>query len=218
VYWQTGDEDAAMQAEHGFMWRALLDTVDVDVRGKRALDAGCNQGGFLRLLCDEGGIASGYGYDLFSGAIADALLLSDPRPLTFEVGESVPAGWNAFDVAFSHEVLYLLEDLTPHAAAIHDALAPGGVYYAVMGVHADAPTMVDWHARNAERLHLPPLHALDDVIASFTEVGFEAAVARLNVRFIPASSHATSFPAGLDYFYDHKVVLRFARDNAAAAS
>jgi SAM-dependent methyltransferase len=138
--------------------------------------------------------------------------------LTFEVGESVPAGWNAFDVAFSHEVLYLLEDLTPHAAAIHDALAPGGVYYAVMGVHADAPTMVDWHARNAERLHLPPLHALDDVIASFTEVGFEAAVARLNVRFIPASSPATSFPAGLDYFYDHKVVLRFARDNAAAAS
>jgi SAM-dependent methyltransferase len=218
VYWQTGDEDAAMQAEHGFMWRALLDTVDVDVRGKRALDAGCNQGGFLRLLCDEGGIASGYGYDPAAGAIADARRLPRPRPLTFEVGESVPAGWNAFDVAFSHEVLYLLEDLTPHAAAIHDALAPGGVYYAVMGVHADAPTMVDWHARNAERLHLPPLHALDDVIASFTEVGFEAAVARLNVRFIPASSHATSFPAGLDYFYDHKVVLRFARDNAAAAS
>jgi SAM-dependent methyltransferase len=218
VHWQTGDEDAAMQAEHAFMWRALLDTVDVDVRGKRALDAGCNQGGFLRLLCDEGGIASGYGYDPAAGAIADARRLAGARPLTFEVGESVPAGWNAFDVAFSHEVLYLLEDLTPHAAAIHDALAPGGVYYAVMGVHADAPTMVDWHARNAERLHLPPLHALDDVIASFTEVGFEAAVARLNVRFIPASSHATSFPAGLDYFYDHKVVLRFARDNAAAAS
>jgi SAM-dependent methyltransferase len=218
VYWQTGDEDAAMQAEHGFMWRALLDTVDVDVRGKRALDAGCNQGGFLRLLCDEGGIASGYGYDPAAGAIADARRLAGARPLTFEVGESVPAGWNAFDVAFSHEVLYLLEDLTPHAFAIRNALGPGGVYYAVMGVHADAPTMVDWHARNAERLHLPPLHALDDVIASFTEVGFEAAVARLNVRFIPASSHATSFPAGLDYFYDHKVVLRFARDNAAAAS
>jgi len=67
VYWQTGDEDAAMQAEHGFMWRALLDTVDVDVRGRRALDAGCNQGGFLRLLCDERGIASGYGYDPAAG-------------------------------------------------------------------------------------------------------------------------------------------------------
>ena len=67
-------------------------------------------------------------------------------------------------------------------------------------------------ARNAERLHLPPLYALDDVIASFTGVGFEAAVARLKVRFIPASSHVTSFRAGLDYFYDHKVVLRFARD------
>ena len=200
MYWQTGDDDAAMQAEHGFMWRALLDTVDVDVRGRRALDAGCNQGGFLRLLCDERGIACGYGYDPAAGAIADARRLAGARPLTFEVGESVPAGWNGFDVAVSHEVLYLLRDLTSHAAAIH---------YAVMGVHADAPTMADWHAQNAERLHLPPLYALDDVIASFTEVGFEAAVARLNVRFIPASSHATSFPAGLEYFYDHKVVLRF---------
>jgi len=82
------------------------------------------------------------------------------------VGESVPTGWNGFDVAFSHEVLYLLHDLTSHAAAIHRALAPGGVYYAVMGEHVDAPTMFNWHAENAERLHLPPLCALDDVIAS----------------------------------------------------
>ena len=36
-----------MQGEHGFMWRALLDTVDVDVRGRRALDAGCNHGEFM---------------------------------------------------------------------------------------------------------------------------------------------------------------------------
>jgi hypothetical protein len=28
-------------------------------------------------------------------------------------------------------------------------------------------------------------------------------------RPIPASSHAPSFPAGLEYFYDHKVMLRF---------
>lgn len=61
LYCQTSDEDAAMQAQHSFMWRALLDTIDVEVGGKRALDAGCNQGGLLRLLCDEGRIASGYG-------------------------------------------------------------------------------------------------------------------------------------------------------------
>jgi hypothetical protein len=36
-----------------------------------------------------------------------------------------------------------------------------------MGVHAAAPLMADWHARNAERLRLPALYALDDVIGSF---------------------------------------------------
>jgi predicted rRNA methylase YqxC with S4 and FtsJ domains len=41
------------------MWRALLDTVDVDVRGGRALDAGCNQGGFLRGCATKAGSRSG---------------------------------------------------------------------------------------------------------------------------------------------------------------
>ena len=39
-----------MQEEHGFLWRAMLETIDIDVAGRRVLDAGCNRGGFLRLL------------------------------------------------------------------------------------------------------------------------------------------------------------------------
>jgi hypothetical protein len=45
LYWRTGAEDAAMQDEHGFIWRAMLDTIDADVSGKRVLDAGCNREG-----------------------------------------------------------------------------------------------------------------------------------------------------------------------------
>lgn len=211
-YWQTQVDDAAMQQEHAFIWHAMLDTVDVDLRAKRVLDAGCNQGGFLRLLSDSRGIASGYGYDPATGAIADARRLTGERPLVFEASDSVPSGWDGFHVAFSHEVLYLIDDLAAHAAAIHAALAPGGAYYPVMGVHAAAPAMAKWHAANAERLHLPPLYALDDVTAAFTMVGFDAAVSRLKVGFIPASrDHAPSFPAGLDYFYEHKVMLRFTK-------
>jgi SAM-dependent methyltransferase len=211
VYWQTGAEDAAMQDEHGFVWRAMLDTIDAEVAGKRVLDAGCNRGGFLRLLCSEHGIGAGYGYDPASGAIADARRLAADLPLVFEVGDNVPADWDGVDVAFSHEVLYLIHDLGAHAAAIHGTLVPGGVYYATMGVHAAAPTMAEWHERNAERLNLPALYALDDVIAAFAAVGFEAAVARLRIGFVPATRHATSFPASLEYYYDHKVMLRFAK-------
>jgi hypothetical protein len=71
-YWRGAVEDEAMQDEHGFIWRAILDTIDTDLAGCRTLDVGCNRGGFLRLLVDHSGIAEGYGYDPASGAIDDA--------------------------------------------------------------------------------------------------------------------------------------------------
>jgi SAM-dependent methyltransferase len=211
VYWQSADEDAEMQDEHAFIWQAMLDTIDIDLAGLRVLDAGCNRGGFLRLLAARCGIAAGCGYDPAAGAIADARRLAGELPLSFEVAETVPAGWDGFEVAFSHEVLYVIDDLAAHAAAIYGSLAPGASYYAVMGVHAGSPGIAEWHAENAERLNLPSLCSLDDVIGAFTGAGFEAAASRLKIGFVPLSGHARSFPADLNYFYEHKVMLRFAR-------
>jgi len=110
-YWQSADEDAEMQDEHGFIWEAMLETIDIDLAGRHVLDAGCNRGGFLRLLAARSGIAAGYGYDPAAGAIADARRLAGELPLTFEVADTVPAGWEGFEAAFSHEVLYLIHDL-----------------------------------------------------------------------------------------------------------
>jgi len=143
TYWRGAAEDEAMQDEHGFIWRAMLETIDLDLVGKRVLDVGCNRGGFLRLLADRCGIAEGFGYDPASGAVEDARRRAGQRQLQFEASDTVPAGWSGFDVAFSHEVLYLLHDLPAHARAIFGALGPGGVYYAVMGVHAGSPLMAD---------------------------------------------------------------------------
>src|SRR6476661_1922928 len=98
AYWQDAAADAAMQEEHGFVWRAMLDTIDVDLAGKRVLDAGCNRGGFLRLLADRCAIAEGYGYDPASGAIEDARRLARGRHLEFETADTVPDGWDGFDV------------------------------------------------------------------------------------------------------------------------
>ena len=57
AYWRSAAADEAMQDAHGFIWKAMLDTIDVDLAGTRVLDAGCNRGGFLRLLSDGCGIA-----------------------------------------------------------------------------------------------------------------------------------------------------------------
>jgi SAM-dependent methyltransferase len=202
-----------MQDEHGFIWLAMLDTIGEDLTGRKVLDAGCNQGGFLRLLADGHGIGGGWGYDPAGAAIEDARRLAGDRPLTFEVGDTVPAGWGGFDLAFSHEVLYLVRDLPGHAAAVFAALRPGGAYYAVMGVHDRSPMMVEWHAANAAQLDLPPLNDLDDVVGVFGAAGFRGALAELRFRFVPTSAHRASgrLLDWFDYYRRDKVLLRFTR-------
>jgi SAM-dependent methyltransferase len=221
-YWLGAAEDEAMQDEHEFIWRAMLDTIDVDLAGKRVLDAGCNRGGFLRQIVDRCAIAEGFGYDPAAGAIEDARRLAGERPLRFEVADTVPAGWGGFEVAFSHEVLYLIEDLPAHAAAVFAALVPGGVYYPVTGVHADSPMMAQWHAANVRELRLPDLYDIDAVIAVFRAVGFDAAASRLAMRFVPAAGHGHDNPprlsAWLEYYYEQKLLLRFSRPTNAAPS
>jgi SAM-dependent methyltransferase len=193
----------------------MLDTIDVDLKGRRVLDAGCNRGGFLRLLADGCGIAEGFGYDPAAGAIEDARHLTGDRPLHFEVASSVPDTWTGLDVAFSHEVLYLLPDLAAHAVAVQRALRPGGLYFAVIGVHTGSPLMAAWHAAHREELQLPPLYDIDDVIATFRHAGFDASAARLAVRFVPCAGgdHHDEGRAldWLTYYCDDKLLLRFAR-------
>jgi SAM-dependent methyltransferase len=216
-YWRGAAEDEAMQDEHGFLWKAMLDTIDTDLTGRRVLDAGCNRGGFLRLLIDAAGIAEGYGYDPASGAITDARRLAGDRPLTFEVADTVPSGWGDFDMAFSHEVLYLLGDLPAHAAGLLAALKPRGSYFAVVGVHAGSPLMSAWHAGTAVELGLPRLYDLDDVAGVFENIGFSVSAANLKLGFVPVSAHRHGHDhrgdllAWLDYYARQKILLQFTR-------
>jgi SAM-dependent methyltransferase len=216
-YWRGAAEDEAMQDEHAFIWRAMLDTIDIDLTGRRVLDAGCNRGGFLRLLVDASMIADGYGYDPASGAIDDARRLTGRRPLTFETADTVPDRWSGFDAAFSHELLYLLHELAPHAAAMFAALQPGVPYFAVMGVHAGSRMMSAWHASVAGELALPRLYDVDEVVEVFADAGFEVSVARLRMRFVPVSQrpggheHRRGLMDWLDYYERDKVLFRFTR-------
>lgn len=220
-YWQDAAADEAMQDEHGFIWRAMLDTVsgEVALAGARVLDAGCNRGGFLRLLVDSAGIAEGYGYDPAAAAIDDAQRLAGGRPLTYEAAATIPSGWNSFDVAFSHEVLYLIEDLAKHAAAMHEALLPSAAYFAVMGVHTGSDLMASWHRDNAAELQLPPLRHVDEVVETFQGAGFDVAVARLRLGFVPVKAHRGAhlhqrdLADWLAYYHEDKYLLRFTRSN-----
>jgi hypothetical protein len=41
-YWRSAAEDESMQGAHEFVWKATLQTIEVDLRGRRVLDVGCN--------------------------------------------------------------------------------------------------------------------------------------------------------------------------------
>jgi len=206
-----------MQDEHEFIWKAMLATVDTDLSGKRVLDAGCNRGGFLRMLVDTSGISEGFGYDPAAAAVEDARRLGGGRPLTFEVASTVPEGWAGFDVAFSHEVLYLIRDLAEHATALFEALRPGGSYFAVMGMHSGSALMRRWHEDNRAELDLPPMYGLDAVAMTFERAGFDVSVARLKLGFVPVSAHRGGHEHREDllewlrYYSEDKVLFRFAR-------
>jgi hypothetical protein len=94
------------------------------------------------------------------------------------------------------------------------------VYYAVLGMHAASPLMVEWHAANAAEMDMPELYAIDDVVATFQAAGFEAAASRLAVRFVPAVGHLHDrrLLDWLDYYYDQKLLLRFSRASASPPS
>jgi SAM-dependent methyltransferase len=210
-YWRSANEDEAMQEEHLFVWEAMLRAVDFELAGRRVLDIGCNRGGFLRMLSDSRDIGTGFGYDPAAAAIADARRLAGERPLQFEATGDIPADWDHFDVAFSHEVLYLISDLGAHAESVYAALGPGGSYYAVMGVHAGSPLMVEWHREHATELNLPPLHDVDGVVASFSAAGFVVAVSRLKLDFVPLPVHSSRVLEWLDYYHEKKLLFRFNR-------
>src|SRR3990170_1257230 len=89
-FWFDEETDRAMEAEHRFVWEAMVDTVDVDLHGARVLDAGCNTGGFLRMLADRAGIAEGRGFDPAPGPIRIADELRDGRPVEYAVADRRP--------------------------------------------------------------------------------------------------------------------------------
>jgi SAM-dependent methyltransferase len=211
-FWFDEETDRAMEAEHRFVWEAMVDTVDVDLHGARVLDAGCNTGGFLRMLADRAGIAEGRGFDPARGPIRIADELRDGRPVEYAVADRRPDGWDGFDVAFSHEVLFLVHDLEAHARDVLAGLRPGGAYYAVMGTHDRNPGFAEWHASVAEQLSFPRVYSIEDVLDAFRRAGFEPHVGRLRVRFVPGwAIEGKDLDKTLDYYDRHKMIFKFRR-------
>jgi SAM-dependent methyltransferase len=180
-YWDDPARERHMQHEHAPAWLAMIARMEErDLRGKEVLDFGCSQGGFLRLLYDLKPFRGGLGVDIARKSVEEAAKLNGARPCEYETIDALRSKGDAFDLAFSHEVVYLLPDLAAHAKEIHRLLKPAGVYYLAIGCHTDNPLWPRWKNTVAEFSPVPPQdYSLRDIASAFQKNGFAVGVQRL---------------------------------------
>ena len=210
------DEEAMGQA-HAPIWRRMVDvSVPHDLSASTVLDYGCNQGGFLRLLYDTHPFKSAIGIDIARESVGRAEMLKGHRPIDYKVANAAASLGRTFDFAFSHEVLYLLQDLAAHANDMHAALRPGGAYVAAMGCHTDSAMWSHWRKLISETSSIPIYdHSLEEVAKIFSAAGFTVGVRPLALdAFMPVTVGSQYFPKVIDqlrYYNTDKVLFRFVK-------
>jgi SAM-dependent methyltransferase len=155
------------------------------------------------------------GVDIAEASIAAARSLVGTAPVHFQVGTEAVLPPASFDLSFSYEVIYLLPDLASHAAAMHAALRPGGVYYAVTGCHTQNPLWPAWRSLIGGTTNAPVQdRSPDDYAMAFEEAGFDVSVRRFGYAgFVPASKSRQYYPRltdALDYPSEYKLLFRLA--------
>ncbi len=182
--WDSLDGELAMEKGHLPSWMAMIRQISEDnLTGKTVLDFGCNRGGFLRHLFCHKPFARATGVDIAADAIADAQKLGTGLPITYALPDVLADKQGAFDLVFSHEVVYLLPDLAAHARDIHRWLKPGGAYYLAIGEYAENPLWPRWEKIVREFSPVPPqTYSLQHMAEIFHAEGFDIGVTRLDCR------------------------------------
>ncbi|MBB5575412.1 class I SAM-dependent methyltransferase [Rhizobium paranaense] len=210
------DAEDKMADWHAPIWRHLIDLiVEKDLSAKSVLDFGCNQGGLLRHLYAMRPFQKALGIDIAEASIARVESLKGNLPVQHQVGSSL-LGWDGeFDLAISHEVIYLIPDIAAHATDIFRSLKTGGVYYAVTGCHTNNPLWPKWRTLVAERTNtVVQDRSITDYAKVFQTTGFTVSARKLEFDgFLPysESTWTPDFADALDYYTQTKIVFRLVK-------
>lgn len=208
--------EEAMADGHAPIWRHLIGLVpDNELSGVKVLDFGCNQGGFLRLLYQLRPFQQGLGVDIARRSVDEANRLKGHLPVVYQTDTRLNGWDDHFDIAFSHEVIYLIDDIAQHAADILRVLKPGGVYYAVTGCHTGNPLWPQWRERVAAETHtVVQDRSLADYARIFSAAGFQVSARRLGFSgFVPYEPDGwmPDIAAAIDYYWHTKTVFRLVK-------
>jgi len=209
--------ESAMGPAHAPVWRHLIDLVpERDLTHAQVLDFGCNQGGFLRLLHAIRPFRFGLGVDIAAESVARAEQLKGDLPLAYDLVPGLAAHPGRFDLAFSHEVIYLVPDVVGHARQVLAALRPGGVYYAATACHTGNRLWPLWRRLIEDRSRLEfPDRSLDDYAGAFHEAGFAVEMRSFgHGGFAPYEPGSAYYPTAEDRMYamtEAKVLFRLVK-------
>jgi SAM-dependent methyltransferase len=213
----TDEEEDLMNDDHYPLWEQLIKlTVNNNLQNKTILDFGCNQGGFLQLLYERAPYYKALGVDIAAESLAFAAQRFQNIPAEAEYADALLEKQNEFDIAFSHEVLYLLDDLSKHAGIMHKALKEGGTYYAAIGCHTDQSLWDDWVKIISAYSNVKVQnYSLDDYANAFFNNGFRVDVQPFRLEgFFPLKQNNPYFPKVTDtlrYYESDKVVFKFTK-------
>ncbi|MEO0394262.1 MAG: methyltransferase domain-containing protein [Pseudomonadota bacterium] len=215
IWYKQAKDDQGMIDDHLVLWDRMIDLMrEPDMGQTRVLDYGCNNGGLLGRLHTRKPFHSGAGVDIATKGIENAKRRFHDKPFDFTTLKQASFGLHEFDIAVSHEVIYLLPDLEGHARDMGRWLKPGGRYYAATGCHTANPRWPEWRDYIAESANVAPQdYSPEDYVKAFEAAGFTAAVQPYQLdNFTPWSSTDPLFKNvmdALDFYQNHKLLFRF---------
>jgi SAM-dependent methyltransferase len=214
----TDTEENAMNDDHADLWFRMIRMMrEKNLSDKTVLDFGCNQGGFLKKLYQSHPFKHGVGVDIAEKSIEAATLALEQEPIDYMHAGFLNKYTNYFDIAFSHEVMYLLPDLNDHARIIKNCLKDGGIYYAAIGCHTDNPLWPSWKKLISSYSNIPvQSYSLDDYAQAFFNEGFSVSARPFAMDdFITIKQYNEYFPKmdmSLRYYTEHKTFFRFQKN------
>jgi len=174
-------------------WIAMMEEAQEIIptnKDRKIIDFGCGDGSFFHLFPLMDSFKSGVGIEIEESLLKQAKEknIDDVEFIKYS-DDFFKQNKSSFDIVFSQEVIYTIEDLKKHAQEIFDILKPDAYYFATMGSHIQNPL---WSKRR--KIIRDEFQAgicnynaydysLDEVAEIFSSVGFEVGLKRLPLKY-----------------------------------
>ena len=152
------------------------------------LDFGCAEGKFLQIIDLFFNISCCVGVDYDKDLIEVAQINNQNQFIEYitddQLSSTLITKKEFFDVVYSQEVLYTLEDLNHHAQVIYSVLKNRGFYFATIGCHTDNPFWIKRREIIKQGEKYPVYdYSLHEVTEIFHKAGFEVCLKRLPMEY-----------------------------------